>query len=382
MEKVEEISGWLLRLNIGMWLLAGGVSLVQILRAPGPFSWECLAWTAAAHGLCLGSFLYAQRAGSRVRGSGWPVLAAMAVQLLLVLLLAAWWRGLFGGLLLVLTAWQAALAWPLRRSLLWVAVQTTLLTLVALRNPDPPTAVAMAAVIGGLQALAALAAHSTRCESEARLALARTHAELREAHELLLRGGQAAERMRLARELHDGMGHQLTALSLDLEAALHQAEGPARQSVARARSLAGGLLSELRQVVGHLREEGAIDLGASLASLTASVREPRIHLAVRGPVGAVDAVRAHAVVRCTQELITNVIKHASARNLWIELGVEEAALTLGVTDDGRGAPGIREGYGLRGIRERVSQLGGRLEIISAAPGFGAQVWLPRGGATA
>jgi signal transduction histidine kinase len=81
---------------------------------------------------------------------------------------------------------------------------------------------------------------------------------------------------------------------------------------------------------------------------------------------------AQAIVRCVQETMTNAIRHAAARNLWIEVAREAGEVRVRARDDGRGAVGLRPGNGLLGMRERVEQVGGRLELESR-PGHGFEV---------
>ena len=150
-----------------------------------------------------------------------------------------------------------------------------------------------------------------------------------------------------------------------------------------AQQLAKGLLSEVRDVVSTLREEKAeraedggggaeLRLAAALAALSAGAEEPRVHLTVQPAAGEDRPDVAHALLRSAQEIFTNAVRHAGARNLWLELAEGEGGITLRARDDGRGAPEIVPGHGLRGMRERIEKLGGRLDLASA-PGAGFEV---------
>ena len=89
------------------------------------------------------------------------------------------------------------------------------------------------------------------------------------------------------------------------------------------------------------------------------------------------------MVRCIQELLTNVVRHAAAQNVWVELSVSPEALEATVRDDGCGAAAVVEGNGLTGMRERLVQLGGQLDVESrAGDGFRAAVRMPRAGGVA
>jgi signal transduction histidine kinase len=370
-----ELTGWLRRLNVAMWVLAGSAVVVEAARRPGPFPAECLAWSAVAYCLCLLSFLFAHRLARRASRGPWVTLA-MAVQLLMVLYLVGFWQGMSGGFLLVLTAWQGAMLWHLGRSLAWAGLQTLGLAALAAAGPTPATSLLTVAIIGGLQAFAVLSTHSSRREIEARLAAARATAE---AQTLLQETVRDTERLRIARELHDGLGHQLTALSLTLQGALHRVDGRAHSDLLQAAGLTREALGELREVVVRLRSEGGFALCKRLQTLTDTIRQPEVHLELVGRIDELDAARAHALSRCAQELVTNVVKHAAARNLWVRVSVAEHAAELRVADDGQGASQLHEGHGLRGIRERVAMLGGVVEFRSARAGFSATVTLPLAG---
>jgi signal transduction histidine kinase len=207
--------------------------------------------------------------------------------------------------------------------------------------------------------------------------LARVNAELVATRHLLAESSRSAERVRISRELHDVMGHHLAALSLGLEAARHAPEGEVKTHVATAQDLTQRLLEEVRRVVGRLREEPPLDLAGALAALAGGIEAPRVHLSLPDDLRLDDAERAHALVRCAQEVLTNAMKHANARNVWLELAQGADGVELRARDDGRGAAVVAAGNGLGGMRERLERLGGRLAFESA-PGRGFQVtaWLP------
>lgn len=94
----------------------------------------------------------------------------------------------------------------------------------------------------------------------------------------------------------------------------------------------------------------------------------------------VDPLQAHTLFRCAQEIITNAIRHAGARNLWLTLERGDEGISLRARDDGQGADGVKPGNGLRGMRERVEEYGGRLKLeAQRGAGFSAEVFLPDAG---
>lgn len=137
------------------------------------------------------------------------------------------------------------------------------------------------------------------------------------------------------------------------------------------------LLSDVREVVSSLREDRPVDLRRALETLAAGTPEPRVHLSFPENLEIRDPSQANALFRCAQEAITNSVRHARARNLWIELKKEEDGIALRARDDGRGTAAVQAGNGLQGMRERLEEIGGRLEIESwPGQGFALRAWTP------
>jgi signal transduction histidine kinase len=206
----------------------------------------------------------------------------------------------------------------------------------------------------------------------------RLNSELRATRTLLTESSRIAERVRISRELHDLVGHHLTALSLNLEVASHLVSGTAQEHVRQAQTVAKLLLSDVREVVSQLREDDNLDLTAALKTLTEGVPGLSIHLDLPPRFAVDDPLRAQVLLRCAQEIITNTVRHAQARNLWLRCERTDAnELAIHARDDGRGSNAIKQGNGLTGMRERLAQIGGRLDITTARDqGFALDAWLP------
>jgi signal transduction histidine kinase len=214
----------------------------------------------------------------------------------------------------------------------------------------------------------------------ARRELLRTHAELRETRDLLAQSSQLAERLRISRELHDLLGHRLTALNLNLEVLSHLTEGRALHHATRARTLAKLLLGDVRAAVSAMQAEPGLSLDASLAALVEEIPCPRIHLDVPAGLGLEDPDRAHALLRCVQEIVTNAVRHSGADNLWIEVARAGHVVEVQARDDGKGVASLQPGNGLAGLSQRLAALGGRLELASSAgEGFQVAVRIPVSG---
>ena len=165
----------------------------------------------------------------------------------------------------------------------------------------------------------------------------RLNAELRATRALLAESARVNERTRISRELHDLLGHHLTALSLNLEVAGHLTEGHAQEHVQPGAHAGRLLLTDVREAVSQLRESGAIDLGAALRPLAENVPKLDIHMDIEQPLTVDDPERAHVLLRCAQEAITNAVRHAGARNLWLSARRQGSDVVLQIRDDGRGS---------------------------------------------
>lgn len=222
---------------------------------------------------------------------------------------------------------------------------------------------------------------------------ARLEAEgrLREAHGRLstlsrrLLGVQEAERRRIARELHDEIGQALTAVSLRLQAQRAGAAGALAAGLDACIDIVDGTLAQVRRLSLDLRPPQLDDLGLVSALRWQADRQAQaagiaVHLAVNGLDQEPAAAAATACFRVAQEAVTNVVRHANARHVWIELRAEAARLHLVVRDDGRGfdvAARRREALhggsvGLLSMEERTALAGGEF-AISSGPGQGTEV---------
>jgi len=185
------------------------------------------------------------------------------------------------------------------------------------------------------------------------------------------------ERERLARDLHDNLGHSLVTLTVQLEAAQRLlAADPARVSpmLLEMQKLTRRSTEDLRRSLANLRapELGQGSLADALRALCAAANQ-RFGVAVECRLAenadAAPAAVAEVLWRVAQEGLTNVEKHAGARRARVELELTAKEFVLRVTDDGAGLPvGAEEKpghYGLRGLRERVEGLGGAFTATAA-----------------
>lgn len=303
----------------------------------------------------------------------------LSIQLATVFAMATLRPGGSWFIFLVIIAWQVAMAATPRKALSWVAVQTSALAgMVMILNPNADPNVFILGLSLVLQLLFVFTAHALRAEMETARALDQANRELGAAHAIVANKVRDAERVRISRELHDAWAHELTALRLQLEIASQVAEaGRAKDHVVRAKALAGALLGQVRDVVSTLREAESCDFRGSLEALAQGTPTLAIHVQI-SPDVRVGPEQAHALIRCAQEAVTNVIKHAQAANLWLLVTSDCEGVRLVARNDGKTRENsASSGSGLRGMRERMEALGGRLAVRSGSGfGFTIDAWLP------
>lgn len=202
--------------------------------------------------------------------------------------------------------------------------------------------------------------------------------------------GALEERARLSREIHDTLAQGFASVVTLLEAAdgvLAANPDRAREHIHGAEAVARASLEEARGLVWALRprtlEDGGLPAAIQRVAATAAAGAPATHVETRvsGGVRALHPDTEVAILRTAQEAVANALRHASARSITVTLTYFEDEVSLDVIDDGAGfdpaslaAPTRDGGHGLRGMRERAGQLGGRLEIESR-PGEGTAIAL-------
>lgn len=194
----------------------------------------------------------------------------------------------------------------------------------------------------------------------------------------------ANERNRLAREIHDTLGHYLTVIHVQLEAARAVAPTDADKSalaINRAQSLAKDGLAAVRQSVRTLRDDGPVQsVVDQLRTLVDAVQDDTFvaTLTVSGEPRPVRPAVALALHRSALEALTNVRRHARAKKADVQLTfAPQGRVTLTVVDDGEGTERTEGGFGLVGLRERAEDLGGVARWVSApGQGFTVTIELP------
>jgi len=381
-----------------MDILEGKYRPIELLRYTGLFAWLC-----ASIPLFLMPYWYEEPLGMNQYLAWWlmhlafgltywiqvrslPIRSSLSLRLVTVSILTICALGVsmmaetaLGGILLLIVAGLLPWMLPAAAAMSWLIGQNVLLVAVVSNIPD--FSFSAAAVTGGLFLGISLFAFMSGVvalrQHIARDALRKVNSELRATQALLAENTRIAERVRIARELHDLVGHHLTALTLNLEVATHLVDGRALEHVQQAHSLAKLLLADVREVVNDMRVNDQVDLAAALRTLVSGVPEPMIHLDLPAELAMTDPRRAQVLLRCAQEMITNSVRHARAKNLWISLLQDAEGEVLTARDDGRGVNNVETGNGLNGMAERLRQLGGELKIESSpGAGFSLRAWIP------
>jgi signal transduction histidine kinase len=276
-------------------------------------------------------------------------------------------------LLLVTLVCQSVLLLPLP----WVAVLVAIIPLMhvgmAWREGIREGLGTLAAVVFGAVLMTLLVR-----EEQARTDLGHAHEQLQQYAVQAERLAATQERNRVARDIHDGLGHALTVVQMQVKAARAVLEvDPARADavLAKAQQQAEEALAEVRRSVSALREPRPVPLPDALTGLAEEMSAAGVptSLEVSGSARRLPAETEESLFRAAQEGLTNVRKHAQATKAELTLDYSEpSAVRLEVRDNGSGHDPETNvnGYGLLGVRERAAHLGGHMTVDSA-PGEGS-----------
>jgi len=212
-------------------------------------------------------------------------------------------------------------------------------------------------------------------EREQKERVAELNRELIATRQLLSESAAQSERLRIARDLHDILGHHMTALILNLEVASHGVDGEAKEQVVQSLALAKLLLGDLRSTVSELREDSSIDLEKSVRKLVSGIPNLAIDVDFDAAPQIENIDLAEILLRCTQEAVTNVLRHSNGDSCRIGLRKNDNHCVLTVSDNGSTIESVEPGNGLTGMMERVKAQGGGLNWHQNEDGFRLEVVL-------
>jgi two-component system sensor histidine kinase DesK len=188
--------------------------------------------------------------------------------------------------------------------------------------------------------------------------------KMRLAHEELEHMAKVAERERIARDLHDVLGHTLSLITLKSELArklVDRNPERAKQEMHDVENASRAALADVRKAIRGYRTEGIF---AELARARAALETAGVAVECDTDTVPLSPDQECVLALALREAVTNVVRHAEARRCNVSLKRHNSLCTLEVADDGRGAAGP-EGNGLRGMRERLEALGGSLRLLSS-----------------
>jgi signal transduction histidine kinase len=286
-------------------------------------------------------------------------------------------------MLVFVTVVQVMMFYPLRQAAAWVAVWLALLFLAAVLLYGIVDALPqIIPFVAGYFFFAAFA-RATRLAEQAQMQTQDLYIELQATHSKLQRYAEqikglsaAEERNHIARELHDTLGHRLTVVAVQLEAAQRFVQSDAARTetiISTVREEVRAALVDLRQTVSTLRNTAQ---GNNEARLDQAIRQlvmgyeeatgSRVSLSLPGVLPRLTPDLKVTLIRAVQEALTNIQKHAETQHIWVTLIFDNIEMILSVEDNGKGFD-LSEpsgGFGLAGIRERVEALSGSIEIES------------------
>ena len=302
--------------------------------------------------------------------------AALWVQLASAL--AMGWLLPIGFMPIYTIIWIAMATWYYSLRVCWwllaaVLVAWLLIMSFVWRDDD---AVITVVLYGTFHLFALLTARNASEAQSARDKVEMLNRELVATQHLLAEASRQGERTRIARDLHDLLGHHLTALSINLQIAERMASGETKAKVEECRALARLLLSDVREAVSELRDESAVDFTRAIALVADNAPELDIDVDIEEGLTIDNVDVAETLLRCIQEAITNTLRHAGARRSWISLRKVGDNIHLEVRDDGRVGDELAEGNGFAGMRERLAQIHGSLKLDTFEDALRLRVDIP------
>lgn len=336
------------------WAAFSYIQVTAVIRNDGMASWQT---AVIALSMLLFIVLFLKSQSDLTRRQQWLQLGSM--WLILALNSALVSDGFTPGLAVL---WVALLPWFVpERWLYWMVVPALAPhALVSLLDQPHIGDFIMLLTCGTFQFFAIFAMSKARSESLAREALALTHQQLLDAQGKLAEQAADTERLRIARDLHDSLGHHLTALVIQLQVAEYQADAAHQPQLQHCHQLAKQLLQDIRHSVSQLREPQKPHLASQCRALAQNFPQLKLQCQISADL-AIDPLSTALLFRVCQEALTNSIRHAGATEATVEVWRHRSTIHLRFQDNGQCPQWpLLEGNGLQGMRERIEEAGGKL----------------------
>lgn len=236
-------------------------------------------------------------------------------------------------------------------------------------------------------------------EREARLEVEESNRQLIATQSLLNQAVKQGERVRIARNIHDLLGHHLTALTINLQVASRktkETDTEIKATIDQCHQLAKLLLSDVREAVSDIRDKSNIDLATSINSMLSKLPSLQVDLQLADNIQVTNIEVAEAIIKCVQESITNTLKHAQGNNVTIRIyqntahpestasaeviseltNTNESMLHVDISNDGHMPKAIKHGNGLIGMQERILAIKGTIAFLLKQEHFYTHITIP------
>jgi two-component system sensor histidine kinase DesK len=255
---------------------------------------------------------------------------------------------------LVVAAWFSLVAWQSGTSV-WIS----------------------ALLYGSFHLFAVLVQSASRDAEKARDELEQKHQQLQATQQLLQAASRQSERTRIARNLHDVVGHHLTALTIQLQVAGHLTDGEAKLQVDKCHQLAKLLLADVREAVSTMRQFADVSLLDAITSLTQLLpQQLEVKLQIPGNIMLNDLQQAQHLLCIVQEALSNSLKHSGATEVCIGANTAAGQLLLTIYDNGNVSSHWQAGNGINGMQERLAECGGSLTLSTQQQAMQLSITLP------
>jgi two-component system sensor histidine kinase DesK len=201
--------------------------------------------------------------------------------------------------------------------------------------------------------------------------------ELLATQKLLSQASKQAERVRIARNIHDLLGHHLTALTINLQVASRITQGEAKEKVEACHGLAKLLLSDVREAVSEIRERSDVELKDALMALFDSLPRLKVQLRFDDNLNINEVNTADTIIKCVQECLTNTLKHSTADVLLLDINKDKGGIAINISDNGKLIKHFDMGNGLKGMMERLSLIDGHVNFTQNDKGFCTSIYIPQ-----
>ncbi len=293
--------------------------------------------------------------------------ALLFLQVFLAMALLLFCQGPVAPVLLVLWAAQLPYFFAQRIAILMIVVSVFLFYCIMISLWDESYPIITGLIYFGFQLFSLSSSFARVNERTAREHVEQLNQQLQATRILLAQSSRQEERVRIARDLHDILGHQLTALNLQLEILQHKVPEALRETAQQSKGLAKELLENIRQVVRDQRNLLSLDIRQAVQALVAHI--PQMEMQIEGELQLDSVQLAEQIVLCIQEGISNAVRHGQAIRINLMLEQQSNSIKIFLDDNGRGLiAGANNGTGLQGMRERLVPYGGQVALSALTQG--------------